>query len=105
VVIDWSIRLPFSATKPEGMGSFVMSNIGSIGLDVGYPALLPMSNVAMVLIMGSVNTKPAVVNGQIVPRRILNLSTALDHRVVDAQHGGKLFRYLKSALRNPESLL
>lgn len=105
VVIDWSIRLPFAAAKPEGMGSFVMSNIGSVGLDVGYPALLPMSNVAMVLIMGSVNTKPAVVKGQIVPRRILNLSTALDHRVVDAQHGGKLFRYLKSAIRHPESLM
>lgn len=105
LVIDWGIRLPFSAAKPEGMGSFVMSNIGSVGLDVGYPALLPMSNVAMVLIMGSVNTKPAVVNGEIVARRILNLSTALDHRVVDALHGGKLFKYLKNAIRNPESLL
>lgn len=105
IVIDWGIRLPFGSAKPEGFGSFVFSNIGSIGLDVGYPALLPMANVAMVLIMGSVNTKPAVVDGQIVPRRILNLSTALDHRVVDAQHGGKLFKYLKSAIRHPESLL
>jgi pyruvate dehydrogenase E2 component (dihydrolipoamide acetyltransferase) len=105
IVIDWGIRLPFGSAKPEGFGSFVFSNIGSVGLDVGYPALLPMANVAMVLIMGSVNTKPAVVGNRILPRRILNLSTALDHRVVDAQHGGKLFKYLKNALKNPDSLM
>lgn len=104
LVIEWGIRLPFSSDKLKSSGSMIFSNIGSIGLDIGYPALFPISNAPLVLVMGSVQTKPAVVDGQIVPRRLLNLSATLDHRVVDAQHGGKLFRYLKREIRRPEQL-
>ena len=83
-------------------GSFVISNIGSVGLDTGYPALFHVSNVAMVFIMGGVLKKPVVVNDQVVIRRMISLSCALDHRVVDANHGGLLFKSLKQSVRNPE---
>lgn len=104
-VIDWGIYLPFPGFSSDSFGSFVFSNVGSIGIDIAYPALMPVSNLAMVVTMGSVQTKPAVVEGQIVPRRLLVMSAALDHRVVDASHGGRLFRYLKKAIKNPESLM
>lgn len=104
IVIEWGVALP-GITRPENYGSFLLSNIGSVGLDIGYPSLMPASNIPMVLIMGSVQTKPAVHEGQIVPRRMLNLSVSLDHRVVDALHGGKLFRYLKAQLKHPENLM
>lgn len=104
ISIDWGFYMPALGISPNNFGSFVLSNIGSVGLDMGFPALLPSSNVSVVLVMGSVNTKPGVVNGQVVPRRIMNLGAALDHRVVDAMHGGKLFRYIKRIIRNPEVL-
>lgn len=104
-VIDWGIYLPFPGFSSDSFGSFVFSNVGSIGIDMAYPALMPVSNLAMVVTMGSVQTKPAVVEGQIVPRRLLVMSAALDHRVVDASHGGRLFRYLKKAIKDPEALL
>ncbi len=97
--IDWGIPLPFLGVSPESFGSFVFTNIGSIGLDVGYTALAPYSNVAMVLSMGKVRWKPAVVDGQVVPRRMITLSAALDHRVVDAMQAGKLFRYVVRDLK------
>jgi pyruvate/2-oxoglutarate dehydrogenase complex dihydrolipoamide acyltransferase (E2) component len=103
ITMGWSIpRLGISAGN---YGSFVLSNIGSIGLDTGFPALFPVSNVAFVLIQGGVKLKPAVVEDRIVPRRILSLSIAMDHRVVDAWHGGKLFRSLKKHVKHPEALL
>ena len=105
VVIDWGIRIPFTRMGPDAFGSIIFSNIGSIGLDVGYPALLPVSNVSMVLVMGSVQTKPAVVGDQIMPRRILNLSATLDHRLVDAYACGKLFRSLKKGINRPDALM
>jgi pyruvate/2-oxoglutarate dehydrogenase complex dihydrolipoamide acyltransferase (E2) component len=104
VTIDWGLSFPKLGLTPDSLGSFVLSNIGSIGLDMGYPALLPASNVSIVIVMGSVQTKPAVVDGQIMPRRIMSLGAALDHRVVDAMHGGRLFRYLKRIARKPEIL-
>ena len=62
---------------------------------------MPASNVSAVFTMGSVESKPVVVGDQIVPRRVMSLSVVLDHRVVDASHVGKLFRYLKETRRPP----
>ncbi|MCS6929457.1 MAG: 2-oxo acid dehydrogenase subunit E2 [Saprospiraceae bacterium] len=102
VTIDMGIALPALGLSPDAFGSFILSNIGSIGLDLGYAALLPLSNVSCVITMGNVESKPVVLNGQIVPRRILTINAVLDHRVVDAVHVGKMFRYLKSAVKGPD---
>ena len=104
VTMDWGFSFPSLGLSANSFGSFIVSNIGSLGLDMGYPALFPSSNVSFVLILGGVNRKPTVVNEQIVPRTILSLGAALDHRVVDASHGGLLFRYLKNVVNNPHQL-
>ena len=104
ITIDWGLSIPSLGLSANSFGSFVVSNIGSIGLEKGYPALFPTSNVAFVMVLGGVLKKPWVVNDEIVVRRILSLSTALDHRVVDASHGGKLFKYIRNIIRNPEIL-
>ncbi len=104
VTINWGISIPFLGLSTQSFGSFVVSNIGTLGLDSGYGALMPSSNVSIVLILGGVIKKPVVINDQIVPRRILSLSATLDHRVVDGSHGGKLFRYIKHLVKNPHLL-
>jgi len=98
---DLGLSVPRLGLSANSFGSFVVSNIGSLGLDMGYPALFPASNVSFVLVLGGVNRKPAVVGDLILPRTILSLGAALDHRVVDASHGGLLFRYLKKIVKNP----
>jgi pyruvate/2-oxoglutarate dehydrogenase complex dihydrolipoamide acyltransferase (E2) component len=100
--IDLGIKLP--GVNPNDFGAFIISNIGSLGLDIGYPALLPSANLAFVLVLGGIREKPWVVNGEIVPRTIMKLGIAIDHRVLDASHGGILFKYIKKVVRNPESL-
>jgi len=102
--IDWGLKVPGINLSSDSFGSYIISNIGTLGLDTGYAALLPSSNVSIVLILGKVYKKPVVINDQIVPRKILLLSATLDHRVVDGSHGGKLFRYIKYLVKNPELL-
>jgi pyruvate/2-oxoglutarate dehydrogenase complex dihydrolipoamide acyltransferase (E2) component len=104
ITVDWGFSLPFLGVSPNSFGSFVLSNLGSIGLDIGYPALAPFSNVAMVAILGRAADKPMVVNGQVVPRRAITVSAALDHRVVDASQIGRLFNYLRQMVKHPELL-
>jgi hypothetical protein len=104
ITADLGFSFPSLGISANSFGSFVVSNIGSVGLDMGYTALFPASNVSFVLVLGGVNRKPAVVGDQILPRTILSLGAALDHRVVDASHGGLLFRYLKKIVKNPELL-
>ena len=104
VTIHWGIAIPGIGLDANSFGSYVVSNIGTLGLDTGYGSLLPSSNVSIVLIVGNVLKKPAVVHGEIVPRKILALSATLDHRIVDGSHGGKLFRAIKQMVRNPQIL-
>ncbi len=104
LTINLGISIQSLGLSASSFGSFVISNIGSLGLDAGFPALFPVSNVSFVMILGGVSTKPWIVDGKIVPRRILWLGSALDHRAVDGSHGGKLFRYIREVLRNPDQL-
>ncbi|MEZ4984213.1 MAG: 2-oxo acid dehydrogenase subunit E2 [Saprospiraceae bacterium] len=100
--LRWGLPLPGVSTHQ--FGSFVLSNIGSLGLDIGFPALLPAANISFVLILGGQQEKPCVVDGQIVPRTLLKVGIAMDHRLLDASHGGLLFKYLKQVVRNPALL-
>jgi pyruvate/2-oxoglutarate dehydrogenase complex dihydrolipoamide acyltransferase (E2) component len=102
--IDWGFSFPGVNLSSDSFGSYVISNIGTLGLDTGYAALLPSSNVSIVLIIGKDYKKAAVVNDEIVPRKIFTLSATLDHRVVDGSHGGKLFRFIKYMVKNPDLL-
>ena len=104
VTIGWGISLPGVGLSANSFGSYVVSNIGSVGLDTGYGALLPSANVSVVMILGTVLKKPVVINDEIVIRKILKLSATLDHRVVDGSHGGKLFRVIKRLVKNPQLL-
>ncbi len=104
ITIDWGISIPGLGLDSHSFGSYVVSNIGTVGLDTGFGSLLPSSNVSLVFILGSIIKKPAIVNDEVVPRRIMMLSATLDHRVVDGSHGGKLFRAIKRMVKNPEIL-
>lgn len=102
--IDWGFSFPWINLSSDSFGSYVISNIGTLGLDTGYAALLPSSNVSIVLIIGKEFKKPVVVNDQIVPRKVFTLTATLDHRVVDGSHGGKLFRFIRFMVKNPQLL-
>ena len=45
--------------------------------------------------------RPAVVNGKIEIRRIMNLSSSFDHRVIDGADGASLIQHLKRMLEHP----
>lgn len=105
LTIRWGLPIPFTGLSADSFGSFIVSNIGTLGLDTGFPALLPSANVSFVLLMGGVRKKPIVINDKVVIRRIMPVTLAIDHRVADASHGGKLFRFIKQLLQHPEELL
>jgi pyruvate dehydrogenase E2 component (dihydrolipoamide acetyltransferase) len=104
VTIHWGISMPYFGLDSNSFGSYVISNIGSVGLDTGYGSLLPSSNVSVVFIIGNVVKKPVVIRDEIVARKIMVLSATLDHRIVDGSHGGKLFRTIKYYIKNPHLL-
>jgi 2-oxoisovalerate dehydrogenase E2 component (dihydrolipoyl transacylase) len=76
--------------------------ITSLGRDGGLGAT-PIINHPEVAILGvhKAREMPVVRNGQIVVRRIMNLSSSFDHRVVDGADGASLVQHLKGMLEYP----
>jgi pyruvate/2-oxoglutarate dehydrogenase complex dihydrolipoamide acyltransferase (E2) component len=99
MIIDWG--LSFGELSANNFGSYIVSNIGTLGLDNGYPALFPAANISFVLIMGGVKKKPLVINDEVKIRTVITLAAALDHRVVDASHAGILFKQYKRFVNQP----
>jgi pyruvate/2-oxoglutarate dehydrogenase complex dihydrolipoamide acyltransferase (E2) component len=93
--VRWGLQWKARGLDRNSFGSFILSNIGSLGLDHGYPALFPLSNLSLVILMGRVAKKPIVVNDEVVIRKFITMSACLDHRIVDGLHAGKLFRSMK----------
>ncbi len=76
--------------------------ITSLGRDGGLGAT-PIINHPEVAILGvhKAREMPVARDGQIVVRRIMNLSSSFDHRVVDGADGAALIQHLKRMLENP----
>jgi len=76
--------------------------ITSLGREGGLGAT-PIINHPEVSILGvhKAREMPVVRSGQIVIRRIMNLSSAFDHRVVDGADGASLIQHLRKMLENP----
>ncbi len=89
-----------TATMEDLAGSTF--TITSLGRDGGLGAT-PIINHPEVGILGvhKARDMPVVQNGQIVVRRIMNVSSSWDHRVVDGADGAALVQTLKRLLEHP----
>ena len=91
------------ASADELSGStFTITSLGRLG---GLGAT-PIINKPEVGILGVHNAKERAVvrNGQIVVRRMMNLSSSWDHRVVDGHDGATLVQKVKTLLENPATI-
>jgi len=80
--------------------------ITSLGRDGGIGAT-PIINTPEVGILGvhKAIERPVVVDGKITIRRMMNLSSSWDHRVVDGANGAALVQGLKYLLEHPTQIL
>ena len=91
------------ATADELSGStFTITSLGRLG---GLGAT-PIINKPEVGILGVHNAKERAVvrNGHVVVRRMMNLSSSWDHRVVDGHDGATLVQRVKTYLENPATI-
>lgn len=104
ITVDMGVEIRALGLSAHSFGSFVVSDIGNFGLNTGMTALMPAAKVPCVIVLGKIEEKPVVRNGEIVIRTILPLTGTFDHRVVDGMQIGKLARGIKRNFRKPEWL-
>lgn len=83
--------------------TFTVNNYGSLGVD-GSAAIINHPEVA-ILGIGRVIERPWVVEGAVVPRRLVQLSLVFDHRVTDGGVAARFLREIADAIESPISFL
>ena len=87
----------------EGSGSTL--TITSLGA-LGGIASTPIINAPEVAIVGvnRIVQRPVMKNGDVVARRMMNLSSSFDHRVVDGQLAAEFVQAVRASLECPALL-
>jgi 2-oxoisovalerate dehydrogenase E2 component (dihydrolipoyl transacylase) len=91
------------ATRDELTGSTI--TITSLGR-LGGIAATPVINHPEVAIVGvnRIDERPVVRGGQIVIRKMMNLSSSFDHRIVDGWEAASFIAKIKAKLEEPATL-
>jgi 2-oxoisovalerate dehydrogenase E2 component (dihydrolipoyl transacylase) len=91
------------ASRDELSGSSItLTSLGALGGVVSTPVL----NLPEVAIVGvnKIVERPMVVKGQIVIRKMMNLSSSFDHRVVDGMDAALFIQAIRGLLEQPATL-
>jgi 2-oxoisovalerate dehydrogenase E2 component (dihydrolipoyl transacylase) len=91
------------ASREELTGSSItISSLGALGGIVSTPVI----NSPEVAIVGvnKIVERPVVLRGQIVVRKMMNLSSSFDHRIVDGWDAASFIQEIKAGLEQPALL-
>lgn len=106
--VSYSLNLKLSALglNEDPFGTFMVTNIGSLGLELGLAPLVPYSRCGLVISIGTVALKPYVnKEGQIEAAPLLHLTGTFDHRLFDGFHLAKMVNFMIKACENPREYL
>ncbi|MCB2145818.1 MAG: 2-oxo acid dehydrogenase subunit E2 [Deltaproteobacteria bacterium] len=84
-------------------GTFTITNVSMLGVDGFTPILNPPETA--ILGVGRAVDRPAVVDGQIVVRKMMTLSLTFDHRVTDGVPAMRFLRALADCVEEPAMIL
>jgi pyruvate dehydrogenase E2 component (dihydrolipoamide acetyltransferase) len=85
----------------DPFGSIMITNIGSLGLDVAYVPLVPYARVPILIATGAIKDMPVVDNGEIVPAKMMRVNATFDHRFIDGFHASVMSRVLRQWIEHP----
>jgi pyruvate dehydrogenase E2 component (dihydrolipoamide acetyltransferase) len=79
-----------------------LTSLGDEGVDAVYPIIFP--DQVAIIGAGRIAERPWIEAGQVVPRRLLTLTLAADHRVTDGRTGARFLARMAALLDSPEKL-
>jgi pyruvate dehydrogenase E2 component (dihydrolipoamide acetyltransferase) len=93
-----------SKILPEALsgGTFTITNLGIYDID-GFTPIINLPEAA-ILGVGYITSKPVVREEKIVIRKMLTLSLAFDHRLVDGAPAAKFLQYIKELIEIPNEV-
>ncbi len=100
---ELNLDLRWAGMPKDPFGPVMITNIGSLGLDMAYVPLIPYSRVAILLATGAVKDTPQAEDGEVRIRKVMKVNATFDHRFIDGHHAAVMSRTLRAWLEDPES--
>lgn len=94
----WS---PLLGIERDAFGSFMLTSVGSIGIEFAIPRIYPQSRNPLIVSVGKVVEQPVVKDGQVVVGKRIKIVFTADHRVIDGVHAAYLLTHIKKLFENP----
>jgi pyruvate dehydrogenase E2 component (dihydrolipoamide acetyltransferase) len=91
--------------KPDPFGGAMVSSIATFGIDWALAPIVPFSRCPIVLLVGTVQPRPLVVDGRVEARPVLIVGTTFDHRLLDGAQASRLAKVVIDVMSDPEKQL
>jgi len=102
--LTYTLNLSLPSMPRDPFGGAMVTSVGMFGIKLAYAPLVTFSRVPLLVLVGQVEERPVVRDGQIIIRPICSLTATLDHRVIDGFQAAQLASEMKRLLENPEEL-
>jgi len=102
---DLKLNLSWAGLARDPFGSVMITNVGSLGIDVAWAPLVAYSRVPLLLTVGAIQSRPWVVEGRVEVRPIMRIGITFDHRFMDGIHASVMSRSFQRYLAEPEKFL
>ena len=102
--LNYRLNLALPGTPRDSFGGAMVTAVGMLGIKLAYVPLVTFSRCPIIVLVGQVEDRAVVRDGQIVARPMCTLTATLDHRVIDGFMAGLLARDMKRLLEEPQLL-
>ena len=85
----------------DALGSVMITNVGSLGLEEAYVPLVPYSRVPLLLALGKVRDEAVVIDKKIEILPMMRIFATFDHRLLDGAHAAKMSKLVTEYIENP----
>ncbi|MGZ3457458.1 MAG: 2-oxo acid dehydrogenase subunit E2 [Archangium sp.] len=98
-----NVDLAWAGMPRDPFGSVAVSNVGSLGLERAWLAMVPYTRVALYLAPGAVRDVPVLEGDSLVPGKVMSLSCTFDARLIDHELAARVLHHIGAALEDPEA--
>ena len=105
LIYGLNMDLSWIGIPKDPFGSIMITNVGSLGIDLAWAPLCPYTRVPLLLTVGLIQAKPWVVDGKVEVRSIMPVCVTFDHRVIDGVHVSQLAYDFKKCFAEPMKYL
>lgn len=102
--LNYRLNMNLPTVPRDTFGGAMVTAVGMFGIKMAYAPIVTFSKAPIVVLIGEVEDRAVVREGEMCIRKMCTITATLDHRVLDGFLGGILARGMVELLENPERL-